>query len=113
MYRFKSVLAEIDEGNVPDYIRQYTDAHRVHMFDIVTQFRAIFYDPAGGAQDTLEKAPSGTPPGRQADAGVARSAPSPVLSSWAHHCMEAFVERLDALLPSCALARAPVATLPL
>ena len=109
--RFKSVVAEIDEGNVPDYIRQYTDAHRVHMFDIIMQFRAIFYDGGDSAAstDATSDVATGAAPGKApADGGGggsgegARAPVSPVLASWAHQCMETFVDRLDTLLPSCA-----------
>lgn len=107
--RFKSVVAEIDETNVPDYIRQYTDAHRVHMFDIIMQFRAIFYDGGDSAVagDTAAAAATGGASGRAvgesgASGEVTRAPVSPVLASWAHQCMETFVDRLDTLLPSCA-----------
>lgn len=106
--RFKSVVAEIDEANVPDYIRQYTDAHRVHMFDIIMQFRAIFYDggDSSAANDAASDVAAGgsaaRPGGESGGSGEgARTPVSPVLASWAHQCMETFVDRLDTLLPSC------------
>lgn len=106
--RFRSVVAEIDETNIPDYIRQYTDAHRVHMFDIIMQFRAIFYDggdsAAGDAGTTTTGgAASGKGGGEGGSTGDGARVPvSPVLASWAHQRMETFVDRLDTLFPSCA-----------
>jgi conserved oligomeric Golgi complex subunit 8 len=109
--RFKSVVAEIDETSIPDYIRQYTDAHRVHMFDIIMQFRAIFYD-GGDCAVASDAAPvsTGSASGKAGLDNVtsgegARSPVSPVLASWAHQCMETFTDRLDTLLPSCARYR--------
>jgi hypothetical protein len=103
--RFKSVVAEIDETNIPDYLRQYTDAHRVHMFDIIMQFRAIFYDGGDCAPTEDVSATTGGSSGRSggqsgASGEGARSPVSPVLASWAHGCMETFIDRLDTLLPS-------------
>lgn len=86
------MLAELDDSSVPDYVRSLTDAHRSHMFDIVMQFRAIFYDAEADATDAA------------AAEEPAAAAAEPVLGSWAHHRAALYVERLDSLLPTCATA---------
>eukprot|EP00892_Ulva_mutabilis_P004267 jgi/Ulvmu1/2211/UM013_0057.1 len=98
---FASVLSELDETSVPDYVRTLTDAHRSHMFDIVMQFRAIFYDgddvPAA-APDAAAPEPRHAP-GKLPDTTTGGAvAVSPVLASWAQHRAQLYVEQLDALL---------------
>lgn len=90
------MLSELDDSNVPDYVRHLTDAHRSHMFDIVMQFRAIFYDG-----DAADAADADRAPGQPPDAASAPPV-SPVLASWAHHRAVLYVERLDTLLATCA-----------
>ena len=38
------LLADLDEGSAYDYLKRLTDVHRLHLFDVVMQFRAIFSD---------------------------------------------------------------------
>lgn len=114
--RFASVLAELDDTSVPDLVRTLTDAHRSHMFDIVMQFRAIFYD--GDAADSAPPAAADTAdPARSSGklADAAATAVSPVLASWAQHRAQLYVERLDTLLATCAppLRPAPLHCTPL
>jgi hypothetical protein len=84
------MIAALDVSNPADYLRQLTDAYRLHLFDIVMQFRAIFADAAG------DGAASGT------DSGVAAKPVSPVLFSWAQHRVQFYVDRMQELLPTCA-----------
>lgn len=34
----------LDESNAYDYLKRLTDVHRLQLFDVVMQFRAIFSD---------------------------------------------------------------------
>lgn len=103
-HRFAAVLSELDDSSTPDYIRSLTDAHRSHVFDIVMQFRAIFYDDDDAAAADGASPPS--KPGAAAATPAAGAAP-PVLCSWAQHRAHLYVERLDALLPMCAPTLCP------
>jgi conserved oligomeric Golgi complex subunit 8 len=97
----------MDDSNVNEYVRQLTDAHRIHMFDIVMQFRAIFYDGGGAPSAQAGDQSVGTAGGKEGSidtktaGAVAQPAASPVLASWAQYRMQLFVEKLDTLLPTC------------
>ena len=69
-------MAELDDSNPYDYLKKLTDTHRVALFDLVMQYRAIFSDDTEGA--------------------VARSA---LLYSWATHRISKYVELVEATLP--------------
>jgi hypothetical protein len=67
------LVAELDERSVYDYLKRLTDVHRLQLFDVVMQYRAIFADdgpPADGA------------PGAGGGAGGADGG---ALYSWAEH----------------------------
>ena len=38
------VIQDLEEQNVYDYLKRLTDMHRLHLFDVVMQYRAIFSD---------------------------------------------------------------------
>ena len=39
------LVAELDDSGSPyDYLKRLTDVHRLHLFDVVMQYRAIFSD---------------------------------------------------------------------
>lgn len=42
------LIAELDPGSAYEYLKRLTDVHRLHMFDVVMQFRAIFSDESAG-----------------------------------------------------------------
>ena len=44
-------VADLDDGNAYEYLKRLTDLHRVHLFDVVMQYRAIFGDGADGDED--------------------------------------------------------------
>ena len=39
-----SVVADLDESSVYDFLKRLTDVHRLQLFDVVMQYRAIFVD---------------------------------------------------------------------
>lgn len=38
------LIAELDDTDSYEYVKHLTDVHRLHLFDIVMQYRAIFFD---------------------------------------------------------------------
>lgn len=38
------VIQDLEEQGVYDYLKRLTDMHRLHLFDVVMQYRAIFSD---------------------------------------------------------------------
>lgn len=38
------VIEDLDEQSAYDYLKRLTDIHRLHLFDVVMQYRAIFSD---------------------------------------------------------------------
>ncbi len=71
-------VAELDDSNPYDYLKKLTDTHRVALFDLVMQYRAIFSDDAEG-----EASREG----------------SALLYSWATHRISKYVELVEATLP--------------
>lgn len=85
MCRLVSVIQGLSNGNTADYLRQLTDVYRLHLFDIVMQYRAIFsvVDTAGETVSTS-------------------ASHDTVLFSWAQSRIQFFCEPLELRLPSCA-----------
>ena len=38
------VIGDLEEQSAYDYLKRLTDIHRLHLFDVVMQYRAIFSD---------------------------------------------------------------------
>lgn len=38
------LVSELDETDSYEYVKHLTDVHRLHLFDVVMQYRAIFFD---------------------------------------------------------------------
>lgn len=38
------LIAELDDTDSYEFVKHLTDVHRLHLFDIVMQYRAIFFD---------------------------------------------------------------------
>ena len=65
-------MAELDKRSVYDFLKRLTDVHRLQLFDVVMQYRAIFADdapPADGA----------------ANGSAASGGDGGALFSWAEH----------------------------
>ncbi len=62
------MVAGLEEGSAYDYLKRLTDVHRLQLFDVVMQFRAIFTDDAAAGEGEA----------REGDGGAA-------LYSWAEH----------------------------
>eukprot|EP00898_Chlorokybus_atmophyticus_P004248 jgi/Chlat1/4824/Chrsp31S04802 len=75
------VIADLDRHSSYDYLKRLTDVHRVHLFDVVMQYRAIFADDTSAQEQLAQK-----------DSGM--------LYSWATHRLCAYVETLREMLPT-------------
>lgn len=74
------MVSELDNRNPYDYLKRLTDIHRLHLFDIVMQYKAIFSEDSPSAGDS----------------GASESA---ILTSWAQHRVCLYLDALHAYLP--------------
>lgn len=44
------LAAELDDSHPYEFLKRLTDVYRLHLFDVVMQYRAIFADDAGVEQ---------------------------------------------------------------
>lgn len=72
------IIDDLDQGNPYDYLKRMADCHKIHLFDVVTQYRAIFSDDTSGNEENY-------------DGGL--------LYSWAMHRITLYLAVLQALLP--------------
>lgn len=49
------MILDLEEQSVYDYLKRLTDVHRLHLFDIVMQYRAIFSDDSSMQVTTFSK----------------------------------------------------------
>lgn len=77
-----SAVGDLDDANAYDYLKKLTDTHRVALFDVVMQYRAIFSDES--ASDA--KSPA------DVDGGA-------LLYSWATHRVSKYLALVQAALP--------------
>jgi hypothetical protein len=56
-----SLVADLDEGDSYEYVKHLTDVYRLHLFDAVMQYRAIFFDAAPSATVRAAAATGGRP----------------------------------------------------
>lgn len=87
---FESVAAGIDESSAASYLRQLTDAYRLHFFDILMQYRAIFAEEGAAAGDGSSSGGCGAP--RQ------QHGPS-ILFGWAQQHVRMYVDAVERHLP--------------
>eukprot|EP00959_Pyramimonas_sp_CCMP1952_P126143 2637778-Pyramimonas_sp.AAC.1 len=48
---FTVVVEELDRSSAYDFLKRLTDCHRMHLFDVVMQYRAIFSDDTSQSED--------------------------------------------------------------
>ncbi|GAQ92571.1 conserved oligomeric Golgi complex component-related [Klebsormidium nitens] len=72
------IIDDLDPSNPYDYVKRLTDHHRVHLFDVVMQYRAIFADDTSNQEEA-------------ADGGL--------VYSWAMHRVTAYLTVLQHMLP--------------
>ena len=81
-------VADLDDGNAYEYLKRLTDLHRVHLFDVVMQYRAIFGDGADGDEDD-----------RGEDAEGAEGADGGLLYGWSAHRVGEYLALVEKTLP--------------
>lgn len=72
------ILDDLDQRNVYDYLKGMINCHRMHLFDVVNQYRAIFNNDKSGSEENY-------------DGGL--------LFSWAMHQIENHLSTLEVMLP--------------
>ncbi|MQL94435.1 hypothetical protein Taro_027090 [Colocasia esculenta] len=72
------ILDDLDQRNVYEYLKGMVHCHRMHLFDVVNQYRAIFSNDKSGNEENY-------------DGGL--------LFSWAMHQINTHMSTLEAMLP--------------
>lgn len=72
------ILDELDQRNAYEYLKGMISCHRMHLFDVVNQYRAIFTDDTSGSEENH-------------DGGL--------LFSWAMHQISLHLKALKVMLP--------------
>ncbi|GBG81990.1 hypothetical protein CBR_g34170 [Chara braunii] len=72
------IIEELDQSSPYDYLKRITECHRVHLFDVVMHYRAIFSDDTSGQEEVN-------------DGGL--------VYSWAMHRVTAYLNVLRTMLP--------------
>lgn len=72
------ILDDLDQKNAYDYLKGMVNCQRMHLFDVVNQYRAIFADDTSGSEENY-------------DGGL--------LFSWAMHQITSHLRTLKAMLP--------------
>ncbi|EFJ52509.1 component of oligomeric golgi complex 8 [Volvox carteri f. nagariensis] len=86
-----SLLSDLDDSDSYEYVKHLTDVHRLHLFDAVMQYRAIFFDTAPTASAGAGVDPSAAP------ANLRETA---MLYSWVQHRVNLYLEQLRKHLPA-------------
>ncbi|KAI9118261.1 hypothetical protein K1719_010593 [Acacia pycnantha] len=72
------ILEDLDQTNPYEYLKGMINCHRMHLFDVVNQYRAIFADDTSGSEENY-------------DGGL--------LFSWAMHQITSHLHTLKVMLP--------------
>ncbi|GMH12375.1 hypothetical protein Nepgr_014216 [Nepenthes gracilis] len=72
------ILDDLDQRNAYEYLKGMVNCHRMHLFDVVNQYRAIFADDTSGSEENY-------------DGGL--------LFSWAMHQITSLLKTLKKMLP--------------
>ncbi|CAN7005384.1 unnamed protein product [Brassica rapa subsp. trilocularis] len=72
------ILEDLDQKNAYEYLKGMINCHRMHLFDVVNQYRAIFADDTSGSEENY-------------DGGL--------LFSWAMHQITSHLKTLKIMLP--------------
>lgn len=103
-----SLVDELDESDSYEFVKHLTDIYRLHLFDAIMQYRAIFFDNSGpSAQGAAAgsggaAATSGLQQGTVQDtlALVAVVKESSILHSWVQHRLSLYLHALRQHLPN-------------
>lgn len=72
------LLEDLDQRNPYEYLKGMINCHRMHLFDVVNQYRAIFADDTSGSEENY-------------DGGL--------IFSWAMHQITSHLKTLKVMLP--------------
>lgn len=72
------ILDDLEQRNAYEYLKGMVNCHRMHLFDVVNQYRAIFADDTSGSEENY-------------DGGL--------LFSWAMHQISSHLKTLKIMLP--------------
>lgn len=72
------ILEDLDQTNPYEFLKGMINCHRMHLFDVVNQYRAIFADDTSGSEENY-------------DGGL--------LFSWAMHQITSHLQTLKVMLP--------------
>jgi hypothetical protein len=72
------LLEDLDQRNPYEYLKGMINCHRMHLFDVVNQYRAIFSDDTSGSEENY-------------DGGL--------IFSWAMHQITSHLKTLKFMLP--------------
>ncbi|KAL1335871.1 hypothetical protein HN51_030315 [Arachis hypogaea] len=72
------ILEDLDQSNPYEYLKGMINCHRMHLFDVVNQYRAIFADDTSGSEENY-------------DGGL--------LFSWSMHQITSHLQTLKVMLP--------------
>lgn len=72
------ILEDLDQANPYEYLKGMINCHRMHLFDVANQYRAIFADDTSGSEENY-------------DGGL--------LFSWAMHQITSHLQTLKFMLP--------------
>lgn len=72
------IIDDLDQRNAYDYLKWVVNCQRMHLFDVVNQYRAIFADDTSGSEENY-------------DGGL--------LFSWAMHQIMSHLRTLNTMLP--------------
>lgn len=105
-----SLVDDLDESDSYEYLKHLTDVYRLHMFDVIMQYRSIFFDtPAAGAgsgaastassQADLGKLPGAGSSGAFGSGAGPAVRETNVLYSWVQYRVQHYVRALHCHLP--------------
>ncbi|PNH08164.1 Conserved oligomeric Golgi complex subunit 8 [Tetrabaena socialis] len=88
-----SLVADLDDADSYEFVKHLTDVHRLHLFDAVMQYRAIFFDttPTGAAGVVGRDGAGGALPNLHETS---------MLYTWVQHRISLYLEQLRKHLPN-------------
>jgi conserved oligomeric Golgi complex subunit 8 len=96
------LCAELDDSNAYDFLKRLTDIYRVHLFDVVMQYRAVFSDDVPSANpiaEPKERLMAGSAAARSSLQQQQHSEGAGILQAWAERRTSAYLAAVEAHLP--------------
>ena len=89
-------VADLDDTNAYEYLKRLTDLHRVHLFDVVMQYRAIFGD---GLEDEDADSSQGADQGADQNDDLNINTDGGLLYGWSAHRVGTYLALVEKTLP--------------